>query len=111
MHANEIFVLYIQLDKVLRSTERTIYSGIDVISDIGGLFEGLYFFGRIIVGFFTLIVGNPLNAFLTDSLFKSEEFTINDRKKTEIERIASRTKFKSQYFSSLRDRKIKRIHA
>ena len=43
-----------------------------MISDIGGLLEGLLFFGKVFVGIFTIFVGNPMNRFLVDSLFKSE---------------------------------------
>ena len=60
----------IQLSDKQISYERQIYSGIDVVSDIGGLLEGLLFFGKIIVALYELIMGDPVTAFLTGSIFK-----------------------------------------
>ena len=78
-----------------------------MISDIGGLIEGLFFFANLFVGLYTLIVGNPLTEFLTSSLFKRDMF--DDTHRSGISRIASRPNFLSQKFTFLRDRKEKRM--
>ena len=42
----------------------------DVFGDVGGLFDALRVSGIAFMMVYTVIVGNPLNAFLVNSLFK-----------------------------------------
>ena len=43
---------------------RQIYNTLDFLGDVGGLKDGLYLFGYIVMQAYTLVVGNPLNNYL-----------------------------------------------
>ena len=51
---------------------RSIYSFFDWLGDVGGLLDGFRLIGVIVMYFYTFIIGNPLNAFLVNSIFKRE---------------------------------------
>ena len=50
--------------------KRSIYTALDFLGDVGGLLDGLKLIGNIIITVYTFTFGNPLNAFLMNSLFK-----------------------------------------
>ena len=52
--------------------KRSIYSFFDWLGDVGGLLDGFRLVGGIVMTVYTLVVGNPLSAFLVNSLFKKE---------------------------------------
>ena len=49
---------------------RSIYTFLDFLGDVGGLLDGLKLIGGLLVSAYTFIVGNPLNAYLVNALFK-----------------------------------------
>ena len=64
------FALFLQLHPGRDMYKRRIYTILDVLGDVGGLFDSLRISGIAFMMVYTVIVGNPLNAFLVNSLFK-----------------------------------------
>ena len=79
------------------------------MGDVGGLLDGLRYVGIIIMNSYTFLVGNPLNAFLVNSLFKREKKGATP--KPEMETIKSRSSFSMLLCTCLRSKKEKRILA
>ena len=69
---DDFFSLLIFLSPERIMYKRSIYSILDWIGDIGGLFDGLQFIGSIIMGCYYLFRANSLNAFLYRRVFKRE---------------------------------------
>ena len=49
--------------------KRSTYTILDLLGDVGGLFDALRACGAIVVSVYFLIRGNPLEKFLLESLF------------------------------------------
>ena len=73
---DDVFSLLIFLSPDRIMYKRSIYSILDWIGDIGGLFDGLQFIGSIIMGCYYLFRANSLNAFLFRSVYKQESKTV-----------------------------------
>ena len=73
---DDVFSLLIFLSPDRIMYKRSIYSILDWIGDIGGLFDGLQFIGSIIMGCYYLFSANSLNAFLFRSVYKQESKTV-----------------------------------
>ena len=53
--------------------KRSIYSSLDWLGDVGGLFDGLRGIGFLVMLVYKLILGDPLNNFLINMLFKKDK--------------------------------------
>ena len=51
---------------------RKVYNGLDWLGDVGGLKDGFFLIGHLLMFSYTLIVGNPLIAFILSTLFKTK---------------------------------------
>ena len=91
---------------------RQIYSVLDLIGDIGGIFEGLSFFGFIFMYFFGFIFGEPLRALIVNSLFTRNPEADNDNKNnpgSTIKRIKSRKRHHQMCLLCCKRKKDKKI--
>ena len=77
-----MFALYIMLDPGRNLFKRSVYNVLDVFGDVGGLFGVLHIAGMVFITGYNSIIGNPMNAFLVNSLFK------RGRGKREIDNIS-----------------------
>ena len=50
-----------------------------MLGDVGGLLDGLRLLGGILMSAYTLTIGNPLNAFLINRLFKRNKVSDKSR--------------------------------
>lgn len=50
--------------------KRSIYSTLDFLGDLGGLYDALDFLCRLTIAIYSLIVGNELENYLLKALFK-----------------------------------------
>ena len=90
--------------------KRSIYTALDFLGDVGGLLDGLRLVGNIIMAGYTLTFGNPLNAFLMNSLFKRGKVKKRKRRQQSLfETIRNRSYFKIRSCACLRDKKEKRM--
>ena len=64
------FVLLLRLSPDSVMYKRSIYTFFDWLGDVGGLMDALRLIGQFLMTLYTLIIGNPLSAFLVSSLFK-----------------------------------------
>ena len=55
---------------MVKHYNRQSYNLLDWIGDVGGLFDGLTILGGIIMSAYNLIVGNPLQVYLLNSIMK-----------------------------------------
>ena len=47
---------------------RSIYTGLDMLGDVGGLVDGLRFIGTILIYFFNFLRGDPLQSYLVGAV-------------------------------------------
>ena len=66
----ESFKISIKLDTESTLHTRQIYSGLDMLGDVGGLLDGLKLLGSGVMFIFHLIRGDPLQDFLMKAIFK-----------------------------------------
>ena len=93
-----------------KAYSRQIYNTLDFLGDVGGLKDGLYLCGYIIMQAYTLIIGNPLNNYLLEALFKvekSKKMSSHD-KQSKLQQIENRRKFKVQNCLCLRKKRHKK---
>ena len=69
---DDIFSLLIFLSPDRQMYKRSIYSILDWIGDIGGLFDGLQFIGSLFMGCYYLLRVSDLNAYLFRSVYMRE---------------------------------------
>ena len=63
------FEVTFMLNKSRTIHKRSIYTALDWLGDVGGLLDGLRLIGGVVMFFYSLIFGNPLNNFLLSKLF------------------------------------------
>ena len=116
---NESFVssnLYIDIglsqNKVVH--KRSIYSILDFLADVGGIFDMMKAIGFQLVSFSTLVTGNLLNRFLVASIFKvNTSKSSGHRTNNEDRRVKKRKPalFKAlKWFLCFGDRGAKRLY-
>jgi len=66
-----LFSLKIKLDNDVVHHKRSIYTSLDLLGDIGGLFDALKIISSIIITLYFSIFGNPLHGYLLKALFMS----------------------------------------
>ena len=67
------------------------------LGDVGGLLDGLSAIGSVFLTIYSFILGNPLESFLLESVFKTESnFNENNQssRKQKVEMISRRKSFK-----------------
>ena len=58
------------LDRDVSYHNRSIYTSLDLLGDVGGLFDALKGIMSFVVSIFFMIFGNPLDEYLLKSVFK-----------------------------------------
>ena len=69
-HPNLLAHFDINLSPDIIHYKRSIYSTLDFLGDLGGLYDALWFLCRFFIGIYSLIVGSELDNFLLKTLFK-----------------------------------------
>ena len=65
------FVIVCSQNKQYNS--RSIYSSLDFLGDIGGLFDMLCIFAKIFLNLVTIVFGSELDQFLLSNVFKQNQ--------------------------------------
>ena len=66
------FTISYQIAEEYTSSQRQIYNFLDWLGDVGGLKDGLFILGSLLMQIYTLICGSQLSKFLLEALFKVE---------------------------------------
>ena len=61
------------LDTDIPSFERTVYSILDLLSDVGGLFEGIRYIIKIVIFIISFFIQNPFMTYLVRSTFITKD--------------------------------------
>ena len=64
-----LYSIVFNLDKEVHYHDRSIYTFLDLLGDIGGLFDALKGIFSILITFYFHMLGNPLHSYLLKSLF------------------------------------------
>ena len=64
------FEIRIKLNPFIVIHQRSIYSALDLLGDVGGLLDGLTAIGGFFMTVYCFIIGDPLECFLFSRLFK-----------------------------------------
>ena len=72
MQEAEVFKIRIKMSEQTVAHQRSIYNALDWLGDIGGLLDGLTTIGSFVVAIYSFILGDPLDSYLLQSLFKTE---------------------------------------
>ena len=108
------FEITFSLDLDRKVYKRSIYTVLDWLGDVGGLFDALKGLGTLFFIVYSFICGDQLEVFLLETVYKRENKTNHLYKSfdmPEFDRILNRTPFTltSKFFHCLRSRKEKRI--
>ena len=71
----DFFKIDVYLAPTRQLYKRQVYSTLDWVRDIGGLFVGLHIFGAIIMAIYNSVIGSSLSAFLLRTVVKKEAET------------------------------------
>ena len=66
---NIFFSLELDLDSDIMQHNRSVYTFLDYLGDVGGLFDALKGIFSLVVTFYFSLFGSPLKEFLLKSLF------------------------------------------
>ena len=92
---------------------RSIYTILDLLGDVGGLFDGLFRIGSILIYIYGLIFGDPLRSNLLKNIFKKGKLlsTENFSRQTSIVNIKEREPIimRANICKLLKDKKQKRL--
>ena len=58
--------------------KRSVYTFMDLLGDVGGLFDALHIISGILVTLNIFVFGDPMNSFLLQALFFRQKSPIND---------------------------------
>ena len=106
---NVAFKIELNLRGYIKVYARQIYNTLDFLGDVGGLKDGLYLFGYLVMQAYALIIGNPLNNYLLEALFKVERHKLSSLdKQSRLQQIAKRKQFKVQNCLCLQKRRHKK---
>ena len=64
-----LYSIFFGLDKEVKYHDRSVYTFLDLLGDVGGLFDALKGIFSILITFYFYIFGDPLHSFLLKSLF------------------------------------------
>ena len=82
------------------------------LGDVGGLLDGLSAIGSVSLTIYSFIIGNPLESFLLNSVFKTEsnsEQNHQSSRKQKIEIIARRKPFRMHLLPLCRNKNQRRM--
>ena len=87
--------IIVQLHPDIVKINRSIYSALDWLGDVGGLYDGLFGLFSIVISLYRRVKGSPLDIFLVTSLSKRDKGRANQQGSTEsaISRIKQRSYF------------------
>ena len=64
---------------------RSIYNSLDLLGDVGGLFDGLRGIGSFLITIYFRVFGNPIHPYLLKSLFlQNPKIDNNDETRKEV---------------------------
>ena len=69
---------YISFDSKHVNHTRSIYSALDFLGDVGGLYDMLKLVAEVLLSLWSLIAGSGLDAYLLQSIFKESTFHSKD---------------------------------
>ena len=64
-----LFAIEFRLNKDVLHFKRSIYTSLDLLGDVGGLFDALKGISSMLVAFYFSIFGNPMHDYLLGALF------------------------------------------
>ena len=64
-----LFSLFISLERDVMHHNRSIYSFLDLLGDVGGLFDALKGIASFIITIYFGLFGDPINSYLLRKLF------------------------------------------
>ena len=67
---DRLFKIKFTIDADIKKYTRQIYSGLDLIGDVGGLLDGLRLLGYMILGVLQFIFGSTFESYLLNKLYK-----------------------------------------
>ena len=89
--------------------ERSIYSALDWLGDVGGLLDGMRILGSVLITLQSMVFGNPFNAFLLNALYMKESSSKSDQndRQSVLNSIKKRKPYleKFKMFSCIKNRK------
>ena len=92
--------------------QRTVYNSLDLIGDVGGLLDGLTAIGGFLITIYSFIVGDPLESYISKSVFKIDTEKIDQSNlplKQQIQNIESRKPFIMHLFPFRRNKTQARL--
>ena len=107
--------LVIELYPDLIQYTRSIYTTLDWLGDVGGLYDAFCMLGSFAIFVYTYIFGNKLDEFLLKRIYKKERKGVKKQHLDDVEsklmKIKSRQPFamEKRFFHCLRSKKEKRI--
>ena len=107
-----LFGAIVYLSKDRQVNTRSIYSVLDWLGDVGGLFDALMYLGHMTMFiYFKFIGGDPIYDFLSRTLFKRESRTARHESGTleAIDRLKSRKRLRVSTFMCCRRSKERRV--
>ena len=66
---NLLFSIYIVLNRDVIHHNRSIYTSLDVLGDVGGLFDALKGIFSVVITLYFYVFGDPLHSYLMKALF------------------------------------------
>ena len=87
---NLLFSMEFMLDRDVFHHNRSIYTALDLLGDVGGLFDALKGISSLIVLVYFQIFGSPINDFLLKSIF------IRNPKQNKEDKFASPRTYKEK---------------
>ena len=63
----------IELDRDIKFHKRSIYTALDLLGDVGGLFDALKGISAFIVALYFKFTGNPMHEYLLEALYLRDE--------------------------------------
>ena len=64
------FQIVVLLSHEITQYQRSIYTALDMLGDVGGLLDGLKLFGSMVMTMLHFVKGDPLQATIVQALFK-----------------------------------------
>ena len=109
-----IFKIQLYLYPFKTKHSRQIYTALDWLGDVGGLLDGMKFFGGILIPIYSFFIGDPLSAFIINSTYKRDSRRINQvfiaqENQPRIDRIHNLRNFRTLPCIRCRSKKEQRI--
>ena len=99
-----------ELIQDVKVIKRSTYAVLDLLGDVGGLFDALEILGKLFISVYFLLRGNPIEKYLLEAIFKVADD--RNKQKKDIQKLADLKgrkplKLSRKVFYCLRDRREK----